>query len=120
LLGAGGVRADVVGSTDSKGYFEKVYDQKQTLALSRKGDLVLRVVDSQRKEVLRASKPIRLRPGADIQMTLTGPVHVVPRSAVIDGTVIFGQRPAAPPPAPSPALKKAPRRRAREKTSRNK
>jgi hypothetical protein len=97
LLGAGGVRADVVGSTDSNGYFEKVYDQKQTLALARKGDLILRVVDSQRKEALRAKEPIRLRPGVNIHTTLTGPVPIVPKSAVLDGTVIFGQRPTVPP-----------------------
>jgi hypothetical protein len=92
-----------------------VYDPKQTAVLQKEGDLFLRVTDaSGKQEIVRGKEPVRLAAGANVQVTLTGPVRIVPKSVALDGTVIFGTRttpatpapPAAPPgptpPAPSP------------------
>jgi hypothetical protein len=115
LLRANGTQIDVVGTTDAAGVFSAVYDPKQTAALEKEGDLFLRVTDAAGKqEVVRSKEPIRIQPNASVQVTLTGPVRVIPKSVAVDGTVIFGTRgggsttppaptpPAPPPPPPSP------------------
>lgn len=109
LLRSNGTQLDVVGTTGAAGAFATVYDPKQTVALNKEGDLFLRVTDAAGKlEVLRSKDPIRIEPGAIVQVTLTAPVRIVPKSVAIDGTVIFGTRadpqapPAPVPPAPAP------------------
>jgi hypothetical protein len=115
LLRGNGTQLEVVGTTDEAGAFSAVYDPKQTAVLQKEGDLFLRVTDaSGKQEIVRGKEPVRLAAGANVQVTLTGPVRIVPKSVALDGTVIFGTRttpatpapPAAPPgptpPAPSP------------------
>ena len=114
LLRANGTPVDVVGTTDAAGAFSAVYDPKQTAVLEKEGDLFLRVTDAAGKqEIVRSKDPVRLAPGANVQVTLTGPVRIVPKSVALDGTVIFGTRatpttpttpapPAPTPPAPTP------------------
>lgn len=103
LLRANGTQVDVVGTTDAAGAFSAVYDPKQTAALEKEGELFLRVSDAAGKqEIVRGKEPVRLSAGANVQVTLTGPVRIVPKSVALDGTVIFGTRttPSAPPPPP--------------------
>ncbi|MDM0004352.1 hypothetical protein QTI51_01750 [Variovorax sp. J22G73] len=108
LLRGNGTQIEVVGTTDEAGAFSAVYDPKQTAVLQKEGDLFLRVTDAAGKqEIVRSKEPVRLAPGANVQVTLTGPVRIVPKSVALDGTVIFGTRttpatPATPPAPPAP------------------
>jgi hypothetical protein len=115
LLRANGTQVDVVGTTDAAGAFSAVYDPKQAAVLEKEGDLFLRVTDAAgKREIVRGKDPVRLGPGANVQVTLTGPVRIVPKSVAVDGTVIFGTRTAPgtptppPPPPPSPPAPPAP------------
>jgi hypothetical protein len=110
LLRGNGTQLEVVGTTDEAGTFSAVYDPKQTAVLQKEGDLFLRVTDaSGKQEIVRGKEPVRLAAGANVQVTLTGPVRIVPKSVALDGTVIFGTRttpatpaPPAAPPGPTP------------------
>jgi hypothetical protein len=77
-----------------------VYDETKTTALSREGNLFLRVTDAAKKEVYRAADAIVIAPAADINSTLTLPVRIVPKSIAIEGTVIYVNPPPPPPPPP--------------------
>src|SRR5262249_20173953 len=90
LLRANGTRVDAVGLTDSAGYFTAAYDNAHTAALQKEGDLFAHVVDLNGKEVMRDTVALHFAAGANLQITLVVPVRVVPRSVVIDGTVIYG------------------------------
>lgn len=115
LLRSNGTQLDVVGTTDEAGSFSATYDPKQADALAKEGDLFLRATDaSGKQEIVRSKDPIRLGPGADVQVTLNAPLRIVPKSVAVDGTVIFGTRgdvgtrvPPAPP-APTPPSPPAP------------
>jgi hypothetical protein len=107
LAHSDGARVDIIGVTDERGYFEKTYDEEKTAALAKAGAVFPRVLDSQKREVVRAKEATRFAAGANIQIPLTAPVGVVPRSVVLDGTVISGEasggKTAAPASAPKPA-----------------
>lgn len=102
LLRANGTRVNTVGVTDAAGYFSASYDSKLTAALEKDGDLFARVLDPAGKEALRDKTALRFAAGAALQLTLVVPVRVVPKSVIVNGTVIYG---APPPPARMPLEK---------------
>jgi hypothetical protein len=112
LTRANGTRLETVGLTDASGFFSAAYDEKQTAVLNKEGDLFARVVDLAGKEVLRDKTALRFTPDAALQVTLTVPVRVVPKSVAIDGTVIYGGRtppsPDTPPAPPTPGTPPTP------------
>ena len=112
LMRANGTRVEAVGLTDASGFFSAVYDERQTAVLSKEGDLFARVVDLAGKEVLRDKTALEFAPDAALQVTLTVPVRVVPKSVAVDGTVIYGGRtppsPGTPPVPPGPGTPPAP------------
>jgi hypothetical protein len=95
LLRANGTRVEAVGLTNASGYFTAAFDAARTAALEKDGDLFARVVDLTGKEILRDKSALRFGAGTDLQITLVVPVPVVPKSVVIDGTVIYGVRTTA-------------------------
>jgi hypothetical protein len=103
---------ETVGLTDASGFFSAAYDEKQTAVLNKEGDLFARVVDLAGKEVLRDKTALKFAPDAALQVTLTVPVRVVPKSVAVDGTVIYGGRtppsPDTPPAPPTPGTPPAP------------
>jgi hypothetical protein len=84
LLNTAGARVYTVGRTNHSGFFAGVFNQATTVALTKAGDLFPRVVDAVGKEVYRASEAIRIAPEANIQMTLTVPILVVPQTVIVD------------------------------------
>jgi hypothetical protein len=101
LLRANGTALQTVGITNDVGFFAASFPDEQAAALAKEGDLFIRVSELGGGEVLRTKEPIRIGPNANVQLTLTVPVRVVPKSVVIDGTVIFGPKtPPRQPPAP--------------------
>jgi hypothetical protein len=109
LLRSNGSALLTVGTTRENGFFAASFADEQAAALSKEGELFIRVTDFAGKEVLRTEAPIRIAPGANVQLTLTVPVRIVPRSVIVDGTVIFGGKggtspsPSPPPPSPTPS-----------------
>ncbi len=99
---ADGSAVERVGVTDAVGAFSAVYDAQHTAALAQQGDLQARVIDGQGREVLRDATPLRFAAGVDLQLLLTLPLRVVPKSVILTGTVIFGVPDATPPPPPPP------------------
>src|SRR5262249_48786818 len=93
LVRPNATRVETIGRTDASGFFATVFDDARTTALAREGDLLLRVVDSDGKEVMRATDTIRIAPGADSSSTLTVPVRMVPRSAATAGAELFTSAP---------------------------
>jgi Family of unknown function (DUF6519) len=106
LLRTNGTPLLTVGTTNDVGFFSASFPDEQAAALAREGDLFIRVTELGGKEVLRTKQPVRIQPNANIQLTLTVPVRVVPKSVAIDGTVIYG--PSAPPPNTPPSPGKPP------------
>jgi hypothetical protein len=107
LVTAGGASAASLGRTDRNGAFAAAFDANETKRLIRAGRLVVRVQDLAGKEVLLGSDPVDIAAGADVQVTLTVPARVVPRSVALTGTVIFDRKvdpiePVPPPPTPPP------------------
>jgi hypothetical protein len=106
LVSASGAPAATVGRTDGNGGFGASFDANETARLAKLGKLLPRVLDANDREVLLSKDAVTLAAGADVQITLTLPVRVVPRSVVQTGTVLFAQEPtptpAPPTPTPSP------------------
>jgi hypothetical protein len=92
LLRPNGTTLLAVGMTNDVGFFSASFPDQQAAALAKEGDLFIRVSEPGGREILRTKEPIRIAPDANVQLTLTVPVRVVPRSVVIDGTVIFGPK----------------------------
>jgi hypothetical protein len=102
LVSAAGAPAATIGRTDGNGSFGASFNSDETARLQKLGKLLPRVLDANGKEVLLSKDAVVLAPGANVQITLTLPVRIVPRSVVLNGTVIIGQRPPGPPPSPQP------------------
>jgi hypothetical protein len=103
LLRSNGTALQTVGTTNAIGFFAASFADEQAAALEKEGDLFVRVTTFAGQEVLRTDKPIRIAPGANVQLTLTVPVRIVPRSVIVDGVQIFpggGKTPPPPPPPP--------------------
>ena len=102
LVGSRGTTAATVGRTDINGAFAASFAADETARLQKLGQLLPRVLDAAGKEVLLGKDAVVLAPGVDVQITLTLPVRVVPRSVVVGGTVIFGQADPKTDPKPDP------------------
>jgi hypothetical protein len=108
LLRSNGAEVENVGRTDAAGAFSVAYDSAQTARLDKEGELFARVTDLAGKEVLRDKTALRFTAGAELQATLVVPVRVVPKSVVVNGTLIYGTSAAATEPTPQPAPEPTP------------
>jgi len=107
LVNSAGAQAAALGRSDKNGAFGESFDADDTARLARLGKLRARALDAAGNEVLLGKDPLVFATGADLQITLTLPVRVVPRSVALTGTVIFDQ-PAAPKPDPTPSPRPTP------------
>jgi hypothetical protein len=105
LASATGAPAATIGRTDGNGGFGASFNSDETARLQKLGKLLPRVLDAAGKEVLLSKDAVVLAPGASVQITLTLPVRIVPRSVVLNGTVIIGERPTTPPVPPPPPVR---------------
>jgi hypothetical protein len=116
LVRTDGKPLDTIGRTDETGYCAIVFNEAKTASLSKEGRLLLRVLDEAGREVLLTRDPITIEPGANLRLTLTIPVQVVPKSVATDGRVIFtttaaaDRSPATEPSAGSPQAEAPPAR----------
>lgn len=85
-----GSLVEAVAITDANGYFSASYDPEQTRRLEREGDLFLRAVDARGNEILRDTVALRFAADAQLRITLTVPVPLVPRAGVVGAQPIFG------------------------------
>ncbi len=106
LVRANGGTVDRVGITDAAGGFSALYDAQRTEALAKEGTLHARVLDGQGREVLRDDTALAFAAGVDLQLLLSIPLRVVPKSVILSGTVIYG--PAGAPPSPPPPSRPPP------------
>jgi len=102
LVNTAGAQAAALGRSDKNGAFGDSFDADETTRLARLGKLRARVLDAAGAEVLLERDPIVVAAGADLQITLTLPVRVIPRSVAVTGTVIFDQPKPTPAPSPTP------------------
>ena len=107
LLNPNLLRLAVIGRSDGSGGFGASFNADDTARFAKFGKLSLRTLDAAGKEVLLSKGVVVLAAGADVQVTLTLPVRVVPRSVAMTGTVTFNEAPAprpTPPPTPPPTV----------------
>jgi len=106
LVNARGAQAETLGRTDGNGLFSASFDAQETAGLAKLGKLRPRVLDANDKEVLLSDNAVVVAPGARVEITLTIPVRVVPRSVLVDGTVIFPRPTTGSGPSPRTPLAK--------------
>jgi hypothetical protein len=102
LIASNGRVVENVGVSASNGSFSASFSSEQTAALEKQSPLFAKVSDENGKALLKDANPLQFRAGAELHITLTVALKVVPKSVVKDGTVIFGTRDPSPPPPPPP------------------